>query len=138
MSASSARTALRSALFSRLSADAVLSGLMGMGRIFEVPPRGQAFPFLLLESESARPLLTTAEEGLIHELRLAVYDRGVCAELVQQITAQVTELIMATPLSLTGHTLVGLQVQEGGSALMPDGRTIRGVLALRAVTEPVT
>ena len=44
----SPQLALRAALFQRLSGDMTLTGLIGAGRIFDAPPRGQGFPFLVL------------------------------------------------------------------------------------------
>ncbi|MBS8258745.1 DUF3168 domain-containing protein [Roseibium polysiphoniae] len=128
--------ALRGALFSRLAADATLTDLVGAGRIFDAPPRGQAFPFLVLETLGARPLLNLPEEGLVHDLRLAALSRKASRDEALAIIQRASVLLMEPDLHLSGHRLVGLQVSEMSSRLLRDGRTFRAELSLRVVTEP--
>ncbi|MEJ8473954.1 DUF3168 domain-containing protein [Roseibium algae] len=132
----SSQLALRKALFTRLSGDATLSGLIGSGRIFDVPPRGQAFPYLVLEALGSRPLLSEPNEGRVHGLRLAVLSRKPSRDEALSVIERISLLVMETPLTLSGHHLVGLQISDMASRLLRDGRTFRAEINLRCVTEP--
>jgi hypothetical protein len=132
----SPQLALRAALFERLSGDTALTALIGAGRIFDAPPRGQAFPFLVLETLGSRPLLSAPEEGLAHDLRLVALSRAPSRDEALQIAERAAALAIDPPLVLTGHHLVGLQLSDMASRLLRDGRTFRAELSLRAVTEP--
>ncbi|WP_395175176.1 DUF3168 domain-containing protein [Roseibium alexandrii] len=102
MSLSGVQTALRAGLFSLLKADGVLSGLLGPDRIFETPPRADAFPYLVLESMETRPLLTEIGEGMVHSLALSVFSRKLSRDEAAQAVGRAAEVLMAGPVSLTG------------------------------------
>ncbi len=134
----SAQLALRKALFMTLSADTGLTALMGAGRIFDSPGRGQAFPYLVLETLGAEPLLSHPDEGLAHDIRLVALSRSPSRDEALTILERVTDALMTTPPEPSGHKLVGLQVAGLSSRLLRDGRTFRADASLRAVTEPET
>ncbi|WP_417667347.1 DUF3168 domain-containing protein [Roseibium sp.] len=129
--------ALRKGLFERLSASAALSAVLGSGRIFDKSPRGQAFPFLVLESISAEPLLSHPDEGLAHVLRLVALSRGGSRDEALTIAETAGRVLIETPPAVDGQHLVGLQVSSLSSRLLRDGRTFRAEMTLRAVTEPI-
>ncbi|WP_428526952.1 DUF3168 domain-containing protein [Roseibium sp.] len=138
MSLSDVQTALRAGLFSLLNADGVLSGLLGPDRIFETPPRADAFPFLVLESVETRPLLTEIGEGMVHSLALSVFSRKLSRDEAAQAAGRAAEVLMTGPVSLNGHRLVNLTITNVLSRKLRDGRGYRASSSLRAVTEPLT
>ena len=133
---STPQLAFRRALFERLGGDAALTALLGAGRIFEKPPRGQDYPFMVLDSYTAEPLLTYPQEGFVHRLGLAVFSREPSRDEVLSVMDRAVTLLMETPPLLTGHWLTGLQVSGMRSRLLRDGRTFRADWTVRAVTEP--
>ncbi|MBO9424408.1 DUF3168 domain-containing protein [Labrenzia sp. R4_1] len=138
MSLSDVQSALRAGLFSLLKADGVLSGLLGPDRIFETPPRADAFPYLVLESVETRPLLTEIGEGMVHSLALSVFSRKLSRDEAVQAAGRAAEVLMIGPLSLTGHRLVNLTITNVLSRKLRDGRGYQASSSLRAVTEPLT
>ncbi|MBD8893496.1 DUF3168 domain-containing protein [Roseibium litorale] len=137
MSVLSAELALRKALLTRLNGSTALTAQMGSEGICDVPARGQAFPFLSLETLGSKPLLSDPSEGLLHDLRLQVLSRAPSRDEVLTLMEEASGQILDGALTLDGHHLVGLQLSGRSTALMRDGRTFRGVIELRAVTEPV-
>lgn len=138
MSFSGVQTALRAGLFSLLKADGVLSGLLGPDRIFETPPRADAFPYLVLESVETRPLLTEIGEGMVHSLALSVFSRKLSRDEAAQAAGRAAEVLMTGPVSLTGNRLVNLTITNVLSRKLRDGRGYQASSSLRAVTEPLT
>jgi hypothetical protein len=138
MSFSGVQTALRAGLFSLLKADGVLSGLLGPDRIFETPPRADAFPYLVLESFETRPLLTEIGEGMVHSLALSVFSRKLSRDEAAEAAGRAAEVLMIGPVSLTGHRLVNLTITNVLSRKLRDGRGYQASSSLRAVTEPLT
>lgn len=136
MTTISAQTALRAGLFQVLAADNELTGLLGTGRLFDAAPRGQAFPYLVLDSLDSAPLLSTPEEGLVHELKLAVYSREPSRDEAVQAAERARDILGYGAITLAGHRFVGLSVGLIASKLLRDGRTFKAELSVRAVTEP--
>lgn len=137
MSGPSAELALREALLARLNGSAALAAQIAPGGICDTPARGQAFPYLSLEALESAPLLSDPSEGLVHELRLQVLSRGPSRDEVLTLMDEAADRLLDGAFTLDGHHLVGLQLSGRSTALMRDGRTFRGVITLRAVTEPV-
>lgn len=133
---SPAQTALRAGLFQALAADSELESLLGPGRLFDAAPRSQAFPYLVLETLESAPLLSLPEEGLVHELRLAVLSREPSRDQAIATAERAREVLTYGAISLSGHRFVGLSVGLISSRLLRDGRTFKAELGLRAVTEP--
>lgn len=129
--------AVRSGLVSLLLADGTLDALIGPGRIFDVPPRGQVFPYLVLESIETRPLLADMADGAVHDLVLSVYSRGPSRDEAAAAAGRATDVLMSGPVSLAGHRLVNLTLANVISRRLRDGRGFRASSALRAVTEPL-
>lgn len=130
--------ALRKGIFERLSASADLTTALGGGRILDKAPRGEAFPFLVLEEGRSEPLLVLPEEGLVHEMRLAALSRAPSRDEALTIAETAGQVLMDTPPGVAGQRLVGLQISNLSSRILRDGRTFRADLTLRAVTEPAS
>ncbi|NVK33692.1 MAG: DUF3168 domain-containing protein [Rhodobacteraceae bacterium] len=131
-----ATLALRSAIFERLKADSTLMDLLGEGGVYDHPPRNARFPNVSLESAGSRPLLEGEEAGLLHDLKLVVHSRQPSSDETHILAARITDLLMQPGFSLQDHHLVGLQITSVTTRLLRDGRSFKGELSLRAVTEP--
>ena len=136
MTSSSAQTALRAGLFQALDADSVLEGLLGAGRLFDVVPHAQAFPYLVLETLESTPLLSDPEEGLEHLLSLAVFSRASGRGEASQAAERARDVLLNGGIAFDGHRFVGLSAGAVSSRLLRDRRTFRAGVSLRAVTEP--
>lgn len=137
MSLADLHVAVRAGLFSLLSADSTLAALIGPDRIYDVPPRGDAYPYLVLESIESRPLLAEIGDGAIHDLVLSVYSRGPSRDEAATAAGRAAEVLMAGPIPVSGHHVVNLTLANVVSRRLRDGRGFRASSALRAVTEPL-
>lgn len=137
MSVFEIQTRLRSALFAVLAVDSTLETILGPGRIFDGAPRGQAFPYLVLETLESRPLLTDLSLGAVHDLALTVFSRGQSRDEAAQAASRAGEVLVAGPVAVSGHRVVNLTLTNVVSRRLRDGRGYRASSALRAVTEPL-
>ncbi|QDG78422.1 DUF3168 domain-containing protein [Labrenzia sp. PHM005] len=138
MSLADVQTAVRAGFFSLLAADGVLQNLLGSDRIFETPPRAEAFPYLVLEALETRPLLAEIGEGAVHALSLSVFSRERSRDEAASAAGRAAEVLMNGPIALAGHRLVNLTMTTISSRRLRDGRGYRATSSLRAVTEPLT
>ncbi len=137
MSLSDVQTALRSGFFFLLQSDGVLQSLLGVNRIFEIPPRGQVFPYLTLEGIESRPLLAEIGEGAIHALTMSVFSREFSRDEAAQSAWRAVDVLMNGSVALDGHRLVNLTMTSVTTRGLRDGRGYRASSSLRAVTEPL-
>lgn len=133
----SAQAALRAALVKALRADADLAALTGGERVHDGAPRGGAHPFIELGPIVSRPLLASAEEGEEHEAEILVHSRKEARGEVAALMAAAREAVLAGAGGfLDGHVLVNAGAMDERSERLADGRTWRGRLRLRLVSEP--
>lgn len=133
----SAQGDLRAALVKALRADADLAALTGGERVHDGAPRGGAHPFIELGPIVSRPLLSSAEEGEEHEAEILVHSRKEARGEVAALMAAAREAVLAGAGGfLDGHVLVNAGAMDERSERLADGRTWRGRLRLRLVSEP--
>ena len=137
MSVQEVQTALRSGLFLMLTDDLTLEGLLGAGRVFEAPPRGQSYPYLVLDAVESRPLLAELQFGAVHDLTLSVFSQNQSRDEAAQAAGRAADVLMTGPIVMTGHRLVNLTVTSIVSRRLRNGRGYRASCVLRAVTEPL-
>lgn len=133
----SAQGDLRAALVKALRADADLAALTGGERVHDGAPRGSAHPFIELGALVSRPLLSSAEEGEEHEAEILVHSRKEARGEVAALMAAAREAVLSGAGGfLDGHVLVNAGAMDERSERLADGRTWRGRLRLRLVSEP--
>lgn len=133
----SAQGALRAALVKALRADADLIALTGGERVHDGAPRGAVHPFIELGALVSRPLLSSAEEGEEHEAEILVHSRKDARGEVAALMAAAREAVLSGVEGfLDGHVLVNAGTIDERSERLADGRTWRGRLRLRLVSEP--
>lgn len=128
--------ALRDALITRLSSDADLTLIIGPGRVHDGAPRSAAHPYLTLESITSRPLAGEPEEGMEHQVMLALYSRVDSRDEAVRGVMAAAAALFGSVLSLGGWHLSDLRAVETSSERLRDGRSWRAALRLRAVTSP--
>lgn len=133
---SGASLALQQAVFRALTDDAALAALIA-GRVHDAPPRAPTFPYVTLGQADARDWSTGTEEGREHTLRLYVWSRHAGKSEVMSVLAAMARVLHDQPLTLEGHALVNLRMTGTDARRESDGVTWRGMMRLRAVTEPV-
>lgn len=133
----SATLALQTALYQHLVATPQLIALLGGPRISDAPPQGEAFPFVTFGSSATTPLNGTDAETDIHTITFQVYSRAHGRKETALILDQLERALDDAELSLVGHRLISIAVTFKELRRDADGETRRGLLRLRASTEPL-
>lgn len=129
-----AALALQEALIAALRTDAGVTALVGAG-IHDGAPKNAGFPHVALGEVVSRDWDTASDEGAEHFVTLMVWSRASGRREVLVIIGAMMAVLDEADLNLNGHRLVNLSVVASDTRREADGRTWRGRLRLRAVTE---
>ncbi|MCU0955091.1 MAG: DUF3168 domain-containing protein [Hyphomicrobium sp.] len=128
---------LQKAVFAKLAGDAQVLALLGGARIYNDVPRGARLPYVTIGESTMRDWSTDSEGGHEHFLSILVWSRANGEREVHQILSAIEVALDGTALSLPGFRLVNLRHEFSEIRREADGETSRGLMRLRAVTEPV-
>lgn len=132
----SASWALQQAVFATLCAsDDVKEAVGDPPRVFDAPPRGAAFPYVVVGDERMSDWSTATEAGSEHALAVQVWSRANGHKEAKLAAEAVRAALDGAELAVTGRTLVGIRHLETEFARESDGETIRAVVRFRAVME---
>jgi hypothetical protein len=133
-------SALGAALVSALTTAPLLAGLIGAA-VYDEPPAAPAYPCLQVGRGETRPVGGRAPDGsaggLEHLVTITALSRFPGSEEVRAVAAAVRAVLHNASLTLDGWRLVSLRVVFVDIYRGSDGRTVMGVIRLRAVTEPL-
>lgn len=132
----SAALALQSALISALRDDAGLTALIGSGAVHDGAPQGAAFPHVALADLASLDYSDISGDRQEHYATFLAWSREGGRRQSLEILGAMTAVLDAAPLALAGHDLVNLAVERTEARRESDGRTWRGLMRVRAVTEP--
>ncbi len=130
--------ALQTAIYARLIADPDLTSVLGGQKVFDHVPRGTQPPYVTFGITTERDWSTGTETGSEHEISLLVWSQNRGRRELQAVTDTLRDALHDAALSLTGHRLINLRHAFSELRREPDGETWRGLIRLRAVTEPLT
>ena len=133
----SASWALQKALHARLTTDTNVLAQLGGARIFDDVPRGAAYPYVSFAVTTERDWSTGTEDGTEHIITLHAWSQAAGRHQADEILAALRAALHDQSLALTGHRLVNLRQELAEVRRDPDGETFRGLMRLRAVTEPI-
>jgi hypothetical protein len=136
-SMSSSAVALRAAIHDALVAHAPLTAVLGGPKVYDVPPRGIAFPYVTMGEARSADFSTSTEPGEEHRLTLHAWSRQGGHREAHLVVAALTQALDDAPLTLDGHALVNLRFSLADVRREADGRTYHGLVRFRAVTEPL-
>jgi hypothetical protein len=131
-----ASLALRRALRDGLLPHAPLVEALGGPKIWDEPPRDAAFPYVTLGEARVTDWSTGSSTGHEHALTLHVWSRQGGQTEAQVVAGEIVAALEQVPLAPAGHRLVNLRFAAADIRREEDGRTWRGVVRFRAVTEP--
>lgn len=132
----SLHAALRGALTACLRQDAGLAALPVPPAIHDGAPRGAAHPFIEIGRIETRLLAGTAEEGEASQVVILVLSRATSRGEAAGILDATRTALAGLGAHLSGHLLINAGDPETRLERLSDGRTWRGRLRLRVVTEP--
>jgi hypothetical protein len=129
--------ALQQAIFIALTNDAPLLAALGGPHVFDGAPQSRTFPYVTFAQTRVVDWSTGSEAGDEHLLTLHVWSRAAGKKEVHVLITALREALHEAPLTLDGHRLVNLRHEFSEIRREPDGETWRGLVRLRAVTEPL-
>jgi hypothetical protein len=129
--------ALQAAMVLRLRADPEVNFLLGGPRIYDEVPSGAPCPYVTLAGIETRDWSTAGSVGHEHMVTLHVWSRRPGRKEAQGIVGAVGDCLDQAPLRPDGHRLVNLKTLFWTAMREPGGEFTRGVVRLRAVTEPL-
>jgi hypothetical protein len=135
----SASWALQQAIFAVLcSNDDVLEAVGDPPRVFDAPPRGAAFPYIVIGDDSERDWSTATEPGSEHAIQVHVWSRANGHREAKLVAEVVRGALDGAALDVTGLALIDIRWIETNYTRETDGETTHAVLRFRAVMEPQT
>lgn len=128
----SSANALQAAIFSRLTGDATLIGMIGADAVFDRRLTGRAMPYVLLSEIATSDFGPDAEEHLV---TIEAWSDADGRKQAQDIAARVKVLLDGAALGLTGFSLVNLLHNSTRARREPKTRAHVARTEFRAVTD---
>jgi hypothetical protein len=133
----SASWALQQAIFATLCASDDIKDLVDdPPRIFDTPPRGTAFPYIVIGDDTESDWSTATEAGSEHAVVIHAWSRADGHKEAKLIADTVRDTLDGAELAVTGQALIGIRYLDTAFTRESDGETIHAVLRFRAVMEP--
>jgi hypothetical protein len=130
-------SALQKALIAHLRADATLRALLGdPARIWDEPPRGAAYPYLVVGRSESRPVAADGC-GVEHQLSLRCASRFGGTEEAKAICAALRAAVHEAALEADGVRAVSVRATYADVFRSSDQTRVWGVVRVRAVTEEI-
>jgi hypothetical protein len=128
----SSANALQAAIFSRLTGDATLTGMIGAGAVFDRRLTGRAMPYLVLSEIATSDFGPDAEEHLV---TVEAWSDTEGRKQAQEIAARVKVLLDGIASSLAGFSLVNLGHRSTRARREPKTQAHVSQMTFRVVTE---
>ncbi len=132
----SAGWALQKALFTHLSADSNVTGVLGGAKIYDDVPRDATFPYVTFGESVVRDWSTGSDEGFEHVVTLHAWSRANGRRESHEIVGALRSSLHDQALAVEGHRLINLRHEFSEARREADGETYHGIVRYRAVTEP--
>jgi hypothetical protein len=129
-------SALQTAVVTKLKVDSGVDALVG-DRIYDNVPASPTFPYLSLGSEQVEPDRAECITGFIVHFQIDAWSRTVGFPQVKQISSAIIAALNDAALTVTGHRLVDLYLENESTSRDPDGLTSHAAITFRALVEPV-
>ena len=133
----SASWALQQAIFATLCSSDEIKDVAGdPPRIFDTPPRGTPFPYIVIGDDTESDWSTATEAGSEHAVVIHIWSRADGHKEAKLVSDAVRDTLDGAELNVTGQALIDIRYLETGFTREADGETIHAVLRFRAVLEP--
>jgi hypothetical protein len=133
----SASWALQQAIFATLCSSDEIKDVVGdPPRVFDAPPRGTAFPYVVIGDDAQSDWSTATEDGSEHAIVIHIWSRADGHKEAKLVADAVRDALDGAELAVTGQALIGIRHLETAFTRESDGETIHAVLRFRAVLEP--
>jgi hypothetical protein len=133
----SASWALQQAIFATLCASDDIKDLVDdPPRVFDTPPRGAAFPYIVIGDDTESDWSTATESGSEHAVVVHVWSRADGHKEAKLVADAVRDALDGAALTVTGQALIDIRFSDTNFTRESDGETTHAVLRFRAVLEP--
>jgi hypothetical protein len=133
----SASWALQQAIFATLCASDEIKDVAGdPPRVFDAPPRGVAFPYIVIGDDTQSDWSTATDVGSEHALVIHVWSRADGHKEAKLVANAVRDALDGAALAVTSQALIDIRYLETSFTRETDGETIHAALRFRAVMEP--
>ena len=131
-----AETALQTAILQHLSADEGVTSILGdPPRVFDQVGAYPTFPFLEISAHEVKPAAGVDVDLMEHRLDLRVLTQWGGRSECRQVLSVIRQSLEAAQLTLADHTLVYCFPVFSDVLMLKDGKTVRGTVRLKAVTQ---
>lgn len=135
----SASWALQQAIFATLCSSDEIKDVAGdPPRIFDTPPRGTPFPYIVIGDDTESDWSTATEAGSEHAVVIHIWSRADGHREAKLVADAVRDTLDGAELAVTGQALIDIRHLETAFTRESDGETIHAALRFRAVLEPQT
>tara|TARA_Y100001938_G_scaffold117553_1_gene162205 strand:- start:4083 stop:4493 length:411 start_codon:yes stop_codon:yes gene_type:complete len=120
---------LQSAIFSLLSGDSTLDGLVGNNKIFDtVAPQDTAYPYVLIGTEIATDIGTKNLDGKLYNVDIDVWSQYRGQKEIKEIMERVYNLTNNVSISVSSADSVMSYVNSVITLTEADGITRHGII----------
>jgi hypothetical protein len=129
--------ALQKAMRARLAGHAPLTALLGAPAVYDDVPQGTREPYVTFGDIATSDWSTKESRGEEHFVTLHVWSRERGRKQAYDIIAEIDSALDGASLALDGHRLINLATTFWTVVRQAPSELYRGVVRLRAATEPL-
>ena len=120
---------LQTAIFSLLSGDSTLDGLVGNNKIFDsIAPQDTAYPYVIIGLESIRNIGTKTLDGNTYNLDIDVWSQYRGQKEIKEVMERIYNLLNNGTISVSGASSVMSYVVNAITLTEVDGITRHGIV----------
>tara|TARA_R110001592_G_scaffold171235_1_gene409423 strand:+ start:4440 stop:4847 length:408 start_codon:yes stop_codon:yes gene_type:complete len=121
---------LQTAVYSLLSADSTLDGLVGNNRIYDNVPQSSAYPYVVIGLETSSNIGTKTLDGNIYSLDIDVWSQYRGQKQIKQVMERLYELLNDANISVSGASSIMSYVRNTSTFVEVDGITRHGLVTV--------
>ncbi len=120
---------LQSAIYSLLSGDSTLDGLVGNNKIFDsIAPQDTAYPYVIIGLETMRDVGTKTLDGNVYNVDIDVWSQYRGQKEIKEIMERIYNLLNNGTISVSGASSVMSYVVNAVTLTEVDGITRHGIV----------
>ena len=120
---------LQSAIYSLLSGDSTLDGLVGNNKIFDsIAPQDTAYPYVIIGLETMRDVGTKTLDGNVYNVDIDVWSQYRGQKEIKEIMERIYNLLNNATISVSGASSVMSYVVNAVTLTEVDGITRHGIV----------
>ena len=124
---------LQTIVYTTLNNDSTLDGLVGNNKIFDNVPQDTAYPYVVINNESAINRGTQTLDGNQYTIDLEVWSQYRRKKEIKEIMERIYNLFNNATYSVSGASMVLSQIRNVITLVESDGITRHGVLTLDVI-----